>query len=325
MGLDSIKANKIHIASEGPMSNLYSETLAITEPYEYEKPPILRPSGFPGCSILTLLKMIEYKKRNHIIQEGSMHMSFFTGVGTTVHEVVQDWIGKTNKVLGDWQCVNAKCVRSKCRDESCKDKACTNHAHVTKAMQVGHLCKKCGSQMKYHELEVEYDRCTGHVDAILKVAKNAFWAGDYKTTSLKKLQEIVAPPVNYIYQISSYAWILKNVYDIPIVGFSIFYIVRDNPSLFKEFPYEFNKKAEREAKKIIDNEIKKHKAATKSFKTKDITFAIDAKPCKSLMQYEKLMSAYCNCPFVKVCFTENKLRKQLVESIRELESPEKQL
>jgi hypothetical protein len=264
--------------------------------------------------------MKEHAKKGHTIEEGNLHSTFFTSVGTTVHEGVQDWIGKTGKVLGDWQCVNSECIKSLCKEPTCKTKECSDHSHTIKAMQVGNLCKACNKPMKYHELEVKWNIITGHVDVIIKIGKQKYWAGDYKTVAVDKLAELKAPPINYIYQISSYAWILKNEYDIPIVGFSIFYITRDNPGVFKEFSYEFDAEAEAKAKKLIDGEIKKHNAATKSFETGNINFAINAKPCRNAAQYEKLMGKYCKCPFVDVCFNSNptKLTKAITIKIAEL-------
>jgi len=307
-------ANKV-IVSQGPVSTLYSQALSYEELFKYEKEPILRPSGFPTCSILSLIKMAQYDELGYIPDRTSLHSEFFTSVGTVVHEVVQKWMGNTNNILGDWQCVNPKCKRSKCVEKTCKDKNCTKHEHIYKARKVGNICKLCNSHMSYHEIEVEYKIITGHVDCIIRITKDSFWAADYKTLSLKKIQEIKEPSINYIYQISSYAYILKHEYGIPIDGYSIFYITRDNPSCYKEFSYDFDSMAEKKAKKMIDIEIKKHKSAAKSFKTYqagdiDLSHVIETKPCANVAQYEKLMGPYRRCEFVDICFSSEKKLKQ---------------
>ena len=301
------------IVSEGPFSEMFTQVLEHKAPELYDKEPILRPSGFPICSILMLSRIAEHEKFGNTVQEGGLHSDFFTGIGTLVHEIIQNWSGKVSKLLADWQCVNPDCERSKCGNRDCKDSNCTDHTHCH-TLQVGNICKKCGNPMVYHELEVEYSIITGHVDAILKTGKNKFWAGDYKTSSIKKLEEITVPSVGYLYQISTYAWILKNVYNINIVGFSIFYVARDNPGIFKEFKYDFDEDAEAKAKKLIDREIRKYKAAKAAHKTGDVYHAIDVKPCKSKDHYEKIYGKYAGCPFADVCFGPQKKLATAIET-----------
>ena len=318
MSFANIKSKEVKkvIVSQGPVSTLFAETLDLKAAELYDKPPILRPSGFPICSIKTMCNIAEYKKYGNVLQEGNLFSTFFTSVGTTVHEGVQDWVGKTGKVLADWQCVNIKCKKSKCVDKNCKDTSCKDHTHITKTLQVGNICKDCGSPMQYHELEVEFDIITGHVDLIMKIRKNAFWAGDFKTSSVKKLEDIKAPSVGYLYQISSYAYILKHEYGINIVGFSIFYIARDNPGIYKEFQYEFDDEAEAKAKKIIDGEIRKYKAAEMAYKTGDIMHAVDVKPCKNLTHFDRIYGEKSECRFKDVCFgSKAKLKKEISDRL----------
>lgn len=291
------------IASQGPVSNFYQTTLAMEEGYKYDKEPILRPSGFPICPINTMVRIRQYNEYNYIPDICSIHSDYFTSVGTTTHEVVQNWMAKTGKMLADWQCLNPDCSNHSKDPENLK-----------LVRQVGNICKKCEHPMLYHEIEVEYDIITGHVDAILRLRKGAYWAADYKTSSMKKLEKLKEPSLNYFYQISSYAWILKYEYEVPIEGFSIFYIVRDNPSVFKEFPFDFDKKMEKKAKSIIDQEIVKYKAAKRAVKTDDIKHAIKEKPCKNKDDYARLMGEYCKCEFVDHCFgnkLETEVRKKL--------------
>lgn len=314
MAFDRIKNGGKSIKSSGPMSQFFDQTLAMVEDYAYDKPPILRPSGFPICPIRTMIRIEQYKKYGHIPDKMTVLADYFTSVGTTTHEVVQNWMAKTNKMLADWQCVNPDCKRSKCT-EGCK--SCTNHEHVDKTRQVGNICKLCNHPMVYHEIEVEYDIITGHVDAILKVGKGSFWAGDYKTSSVKKLEKLTAPSLNYLYQISTYSYILKHEYGVPIDGYSIFYIARDNPATYKEFSYEFDAKREREVKKIIDGEIEKYNSALTSIKKKNVDYVIETKPCNNKETYERLMGPYCNCEFVDVCFTK-KLKKSVEKAWQEI-------
>lgn len=319
MGLDSVKSKGLTIASEGPITDLYSKALSLEGTEDYDKDPILRPSGFPTCSILDYLKIVEFDKRSHTKREASLFSSFFTSVGTTVHEVVQTWTGKTNKVLAQWQCVNQGCSFEGCTDKECKTVNCIDPKHWNLQFQTSSKCRYCGSECKYHELEVEYGIITGHVDLIYRVGKGKYWAGDYKTSSVDKLSKIKAPPVNYLMQIMTYAWILKNEYEIPIVGYSIFYIARDKPNLFKEFKYDFDSKAEKAALGIIKEETYKFKAAKSAFKEKNLRLAIDAKPCTNKAHYQKLMGEHKDCPFVDVCFgTQSKLIKAINDQVSKL-------
>lgn len=301
MAFGRIKVPKI-IASEGPITDVYRKALDIALPQKYTKEPILRPSGFPICSILRLIAMRQFETWGYCNDEGSLNSDFYTGVGTNVHEIVQKWMGFTGNVLGDWQCTNSKCERGVCTNSKCKDSKCTNHEHYYVVRKVGNLCKKCGEPMQYHELEVESGIITGHVDCIVRVGEDEYWANDYKTTSVEKINEIKSPSINYLYQIMAYAHILRKEYDINIVGYSVFYITRDKCTVFKEFPYEFDSTARAKAAKIIEQETVKYEAAKRSNASNVVSHAIQAKPCKSAEHYERLMGPHCKCEFVNVCF-----------------------
>lgn len=319
MSIDDAKTGMSPIRqSKGPISSAYSDTLNYVEKGEYDKQPILRPSAFPTCSILSFIAIGEYNKYKNILQDETLFSHFFTSVGTTVHETVQTWTGKAIKLLADWRCTNLDCERSECKKEECDNKKCKDLSHAATTRKIGNICKKCSHPMEYNELEVEHGIITGHVDVILSLGSGKFWAGDYKTCSLKKLEELKSPPINYIYQILTYAYILKVEYDIDIKGFSIFYIARDNPTKYLEFPYDFDSKAIEQAKKLIKEETVKYKSAQSALKFNDIDYVIDTKPCKSKLQYDKLFGSFKGCPFVDVCFgSKAKLKKEISKTFEQ--------
>ncbi len=278
-----------------PLEDVYLQAfnhkLVIPNP----NPVKLRPSGFPTCSIINYAKLEYHKRHNMLLDDTSLFGDFFTSVGTTVHTVMQKWIGLSGQMYGDWKCVNCDTTRR----------------------MVGHVCPKCNTFMEYNEIEVEYGLVTGHVDGILQLPNKKFWTIDYKTATIKKIQEAhkLLPIKQNVFQILAYSYILKHNYDLDIEGASLLYIARNNPKYYKECQLIFDEETEEFAHKIITKEIEKYKAALQASKRKNVNIAIEAKPCKSVEHHASFFGEYHVCPFIDVCFKSN---KALVRRIEEL-------
>jgi hypothetical protein len=136
-----------------------------------------------------------------------MRMAYYVSVGTTVHEVMQRYLGRTDQFLADWKC--PKCGKW--------------HRQTTQP-------KCCDVFSEYHELSIKNKYIVGHIDAVYIDARGKYWILDFKTTSLagapKKEKD---PGQSYIDQIESYAWSVWKQYKIKVEGVMLVFLPRDNP------------------------------------------------------------------------------------------------
>ena len=274
-----------------------------------QRVPKLRPSSFPKCSILDYLKMYRHKKLGYIEETKDFGSSYFTGVGTVVHEIIQHYIGQTKQVYGDWKCINLECEHGQA--------ACTIRDATGKVVQEGkltstgttdNLCPGCKRPMFYEELEISALGSVGHVDCVFVIRDGRWWVVDYKTTLKRKIDEHKLPEANHLYQLRAYAYILKFYYDLPIQGFSLVYMPRDNPFKFYEYSHDFDTPEEHKiAEEVLKGERKKYKASERSCKTGNPKYAIEAKPCSCEEDYHEKINFYNECPLLGICFKPDKL------------------
>lgn len=136
-----------------------------------------------------------------------LRASFYTSIGTSVHTVLQTYMGLSGKFLANWKC--RKCG-------------------LTRKVSMQHKC--CDQQMLYDEIEISYKGIVGHIDAVFRDAKGRYWIIDYKTTSVfsatKKRKE---PSVAYVEQVEAYALMLYIEHGIKVEGIVLMFIKRDNP------------------------------------------------------------------------------------------------
>ena len=259
----------------------------------------LRPSKFPVCSIRMFLNLLREDQLGYAEEEVTLFSDFFTGVGTTVHTVLQKWatissVG-VDRIYANWKCTNEKCGHI--------NKRLSTYNKETKT------CKKCGSPTEYHEVEVFFLGFRGHVDCLFRLENGKFIVVDFKTTTAKKITSgKLAASLQYRLQILTYAYILRTKSHLPITGTSLFYIARDVPSIFKEIPVSVNTSSLRSTETRVRAQVSMLKASKKALATMDITEVINLKPCHSHEQYEiEMYNEHDECPFVGICFNRDSL------------------
>jgi len=256
----------------------------------------------PVCPI-TLLNDMWVKDRN-IQGAWGFSGSFFTEVGTTVHAVLEEWVGISgHRPWGDWICNNHdKPVKWQHTDDS--------------------TCPGCGGQGKYEEVTVEYLGFKGHIDIIL-ITDDGILVGDYKTSTANKLAYPTYSKHNPAYplQLMVYTYLLHKLfgkhfmekYGLKIMGCSLLFISRDNPFRSREFHWDAEH-AIKFGRQIAHINLHKFNAAKRAYKANDITLAIKRRVCVNAKDYEKRVKAFHpfgGCPLASKCFKTKEITQHL--------------
>jgi hypothetical protein len=254
----------------------------------------LRPSSFPYCG---LRRFLEAPKKMTTPSKDGLARAYFTRVGKTVHSVFQKFVGMGGAIVGDWKCTNAKCK------------------HIERFTTYAR-CTKCGSSVKYLELEVKMGRTViGHLDGLWRLTpkkglKSIHIPIDYKTTSIKKIWKHRDTGTQYPYkgnvaQIEAYVPLLEEQYKIFISHWALVYAARDVPFrsgrviILREVNATKKKRLLRKLKKTI----KIHRRMLQSDTREDVAILQKHKLCKSKQDYqEKYLDPYNPCPYLDACF-----------------------
>lgn len=293
---------------DSEVSKIIAEALEVSYLLPGNRRPQLRPSSFPKCPILDWMKTVRYDSQGYLEEQHSFGNSYFAGVGTVVHEIIQHHIGNTQKVYGNWKCTNNKCKHGQAAmDLYDATGKCVRKGKITAKETTNNICPSCARPMHYEELEISMMGITGHVDCILVLGKNKWWVVDYKTTLKSKVYKKKLPEKKHLQQLRAYAYILKHEYGLPIQGLSLVYLPRDNPFYNYEHSERFDtEKLERRALKVLKTEKSKWNSLEKTLETNNIEHIIKAKPCNCREDYYEKMDFYNKCPMLPFCFT-NKL------------------
>lgn len=172
-----------------------------------------RCSSLPFCPIRSFLQMSK--------REDSYRMDFYTGTGTTLHELMQKWMPLTEqakgRVYGQWACMSCGVI------------------HPPQLMP--HECPACRASrdmLRYREVEVSYKGLSGHVDYLYMWSRDQFVLPDFKTTSLihsrnkypHNWRDHYPSSPNYIVQLRTYACLLREVYGLNITALMLIFIDR---------------------------------------------------------------------------------------------------
>ncbi|QJT71178.1 PDDEXK_1 domain-containing protein [Vibrio phage vB_VcorM_GR11A] len=283
----------------------------------------LHPSSFPFCSTFYAL---DYLLHGDVFEREQQCLmgNYFTGIGTVVHEVIQNAIGDAHLVdknkplehylIGDYVC-------NKCK-------------HVHKFSAYPKKCKACGQKkwkFFYEELAVWWGKKTvGHSDGLYYFG-GKYWVIDYKTTSThcvtahKKTGKYF-PYDHNVRQIRSYCAMLEDNYDVEIGGWILVYVPRDNFNNYVAVGDDITKKKKNQLKRMLDGydlNFRRVRSFTeiKSMKKllKTIEKIIEDKPCHNYKSYEREMKdPYFDCPYAEngVCFKQRELLKQFKKHIK---------
>lgn len=202
-------------------------------PHTETKKPRLRVSSFPYCPIKNYFQLADGLQD---LAQITAQSDYFTSVGTTVHSILQRWLGtifvgregeeeQQGHMFGEWFC------------PTCKTKP-----KLTIIDDI--ICPDCGNFMEYKELFGMWKggAIGGHTDGIF-VDGDDWWVIDYKTTSKSKVDSwrrnpkrtnndasnIVLPYYANVKQIESYCVLFENRFKHKIKGWILVYLCRDNP------------------------------------------------------------------------------------------------
>lgn len=196
----------------------------------------IRASQLPFCPLNYVLSAA--RGGPHMIM--GYHMAYFTSVGTTVHEVMQRFHGKSGKFLADWQCPKCKEWR-----------------------RMSHRPMCCGVLGDYHEIIIKLPWVVGHIDGVYQDRDGSYWIVDYKTTSTAQIANGKAdnPGRAYTEQVEAYAWAMGEQYNIRIKGVSLMFIIRDNPTTPHIWAKELDDKDFNRIGKRLERYTEQHKKA----------------------------------------------------------------
>jgi hypothetical protein len=202
--------------------------------------PEFRASSFPFCPILFALQPSNGRSL--------LQSDFYFTQGTAMHELVQGWASivadqavaakiarkadptlpkpdnQWPKLYGDWRCVDC-------------NRYLRSQTYPTKECQ----CRNTKGRWVYEELTIEWAytdtdgkthaKLSGHVDCVLQTKYGKFIVVDFKTTDMAFDQkaENRFPYKTNIEQIKVYCALLRETYNLDIVGWSLVYLDRSKP------------------------------------------------------------------------------------------------
>lgn len=284
--------------------------------------PRLRPSALPFCPILGLMNTVKaHKQKMELI---SFKDEFYTGVGTTVHELWQRHI-VNHPVLGShawgcWEC------------PACGEKK-TNRRRPK-------LCK-CGApvQWKYVEPELRYRSIPGHCDMLLLDTDDGNVLLDLKTTSLRNATETrhFLPVPKHKHQLRAYAVMIERQHGIKIDKLLLVYHPRDSAEAKNEVVIRvaWNRRIHKETKTDLNGAIDAFsqlriwwKGHTRVATRASLQPMINSRPCTSRAAYDRYMKdAFfkTKCPLYEKCVNSSRHRELAATILQavfeELEKP----
>ena len=304
----------------------------------------LHPSTFPYCGLQHFWSIMNGEEP-HPKSDTNRHSpwpnsgSYYTGVGTTVHSWVQDVLHKhlgdhKGDMIGDWRCGNPKCGSHKYKQGARRSDILFAFHSWSELPDECPVCNwkgnaECGADtFVYEELGLKLGKRThGHIDGLYRYplkGQPLYFLVDYKTTSAFGCYKHRTYGNQFPYkknkaQIKSYCGLVSEQYNIPIAGWILIYLARDNPQKDKvlvgvDITPEEVQKAYKQAMlwdKCFDL-IRTADEEGYCLSKKDVGTLVKCKTCKSQKRYEAIMKDdFHECPLAPVCFDPERLKKKL--------------
>lgn len=238
----------------------------------------LRPSAMPLCPMNIFVTRAMFG----IYTPVEFSMAYYTRVGSTVHEVLQNFLCQSGKFLADYYC------------RECE----TWH-------RMSYKWECCGFPCEYHEVEINYKGVVGHIDAIYRDDKGKLWILDFKTTSVEQAPKKKTDPGDaYREQVETYAVLTELQYGIKIEGYSDSFVVRNNP--IKQDPVTWCERLTDEKRKQVRRRLTKYKKIHQA-----VLDASTKSEALALFDYGR-----CSDPWCKTCQIKDDkmLKRKLVEA-----------
>lgn len=278
----------------------------------------LHPSSFPYCGIRDLYEFVQQAPAP--MGQLTFASSYFTSVGTLVHELIQTFMGKGGRVWGHWKC--------------------SMHKHgcgytALEEISPYHDCPVCGHGCVYEEIGFkvnidgeeaeagEYVWLDGHMDCLYEDSDGDFWIVDYKTTLLMKANKhakdgkTLANNSTYRAQQRAYVTLTHRRFGkshgIKPKGWILVFLPRDIPFQFTFHGEDVSLDDKKETWDRIVHDIDALKDVLDATCYDDIAHLVETKPCSCKADYVKNMeNPYTECPLLPVCFH----KKQLISTLQ---------
>lgn len=241
-----------------------AQSEVLFEPTELTRILDVHPSQIPICPTSFILG---FQPGEKLLRSRKMFGDCILKTGTTVHRIVQDFLGTSPYAFGDFVCHE-----------------CGEVFHLT----TGKECPNgCGLPLFYEEVGINYKGFVGHVDFMIKV-KDEVWLVDFKTSSQFSIdKKVKETPFNYDVQTSAYALLLRLQHGIKVKGRAIVYISRDNPAFMKIGGCKiFTKDDLKRTQKLLKEQREL------------LNFLLDCKTYKEFMDnigIQRCTNPYCSC------------------------------
>ena len=282
---------------------------------------LLRSSSMPYCGLRDFVIRCEDAEADQ--RYSSIEGAFYTGVGTIVHSIIQNFLplyfDKVD-ILGRWD-----------SKDTCDKKGCPYKKVPIDALNKDG-CAKCGKHPIYEEI-ASYGAYTSHTDNIWVVrgTKRAYII-DFKTTSLSSIYAHrrgggYYPQKPYVWQLDSYAVhlfkLLKSL-GYELYGTIICYIARDRITEYELVNVRHGITEEWINKKAEELNAQATAWRAMSLVIKDGTWDMEnaqafseRKLCSSHKFYmDHVHSNYNPCPLHKVCFKAKERKAALKVAVK---------
>lgn len=255
-------------------------------------------SSFPQCSIALVTQFIHQTYAGFTNKKTSTLLQVFAGSGTAMHKAVQNGLGNTGRLYGNYCCGDYKCENYidtiRFRPKLDNPKLFTNTTN--------NICPACGKPMEYVELEINDPIIDMYIDAVILDDDGYAHVYDFKSCTARAAKEKSdADLVSIAYRSQSrcYAVEVERRLELPVKSYGLIYIPRDNPLAFRIVEWEFTDKEAAESFAVYKGERRKYKLAVNNVDNPIV--CAKGRLCHGTGDHDKFFP-YEPCPINPICF-----------------------
>jgi hypothetical protein len=247
-----------------------------------------RASMIPMCQWDLLFSYMMADQVAQYPKHFSFMKDYFVSVGTTVHTVVQRWMGRVGMLYGNWQCPKCKAIYEQLGVAYCKE--CNE--------------SEDGIECVYEEYDLSPGTpfCSVHPDGLIKISGiDDYILTDIKTTSLAGLSKIMREgltkdyQLNYLMQTAIYKYLLtRPPWNFDIAATVLLFVPRDNPSRWRALAFK-----QKNVEAIYNTVVAEFKEATAVLDSGEFE-KIDG-VCRCVAD-----ANFRDCPWVDFCFSKKR-------------------